>query len=359
MQKGVSVKSHRIITPLMLILALFITISAGTRQQGNTITGKVHNSAGKNVSQIMVELESGNGQPAGTTVTNNEGDFYFSGLTATSYIIVIRSLDYEPFSEHVDFVRTVGADDPGERRAVQLTLVPKGTTVTIPSNRVVSSQTLPKGAREALDRAMTLAKDNKSSEAVAALQEAIKVYPDYFEAHLLLGGEYLKMNRLNEAIAEFELARKINPKDDRVYRGFAQVLMTQKKYALASQVLGEAARLSPSDPAIQLMRATALIEHAIAINPSASKEAAAERESAFGMAEKSLAQAFELSGKKLAAVHLQLARLYEKKGDRARAADELDNYLKMAPDDKKADAIRAAIKTLRGPAAERKPSPQP
>jgi len=29
----------------------------------------------------------------------------------------------------------------------------------------------------------------------------------------------------------------------------------------------------------------------------------------------------------------------------------------MAPDDKKADAIRAAIKTLRGPAAERKPLP--
>lgn len=75
------------------------------------------------------------------------------------------------------------------------------------------------------------------------------------------------------------------------------------------------------------------------------------------MAEKSLTQAFELSGNKLAAVHLQLARLYEKKGDRARAADELDSYLKMAPDDKKADAIRAAIKTLRSPAVERKPSP--
>jgi len=70
------------------------------------------------------------------------------------------------------------------------------------------------------------------------------------------------------------------------------------------------------------------------------------------MAEKSLTQAFELSGKKLAAVHLQLARLYEKKG-RAGAADELDKYLKMAPDDKKADAIRAAIKTLRGPVAEK------
>lgn len=76
--------------------------------------------------------------------------------------------------------------------------------------------------------AIKLAKENKSVDTVAALQEAIKAYPDYFEAHLLLGGEYLKMERLNDAIAEFEQARKINPKDDRVYRGFGQVLMMRK-----------------------------------------------------------------------------------------------------------------------------------
>jgi Tfp pilus assembly protein PilF len=204
---------------------------------------------------------------------------------------------------------------------------------------------------------MKLANENKSSEAVAALKETIKAYPDYFEAHMLLGGEYLKMDRLNEAIAEFEQARKINTKDDRVYRGFGQALMMQKKYALASQVLGEAARLNPTDPGIPLMRATSLIEHAAAINPATSKEAAAERETAFGLAEKDLAKALDLSGKKLPAAHLQLARLYEKKGDRTRAANELEQYLRMAPDDKKADAIRAAIKTLRAPVVEKKPMP--
>ncbi len=344
------------ILALVTLVVLCFALSASAWQQGNSIRGKVSNSAGKNMSQIMVEIETGNGQPVETTVTNNEGDFSFSGLTGTSYIVMIRLLDYEPVSEHVDFVRTTGPDDPGERRTVQITLTPKGGNITIPSNRVVSGQNVPRAAREALERAIKLAKENKSPEAVTAMKEAIKAFPDYFEAHLLLGGEYLKMGRLDDAIAEFEQARKINAKDDRVYRGFGQVLMIQKKYALASQVLGEAARLSPSDPGIPLMRGAALIEHAIAINPSASKEAAAERESSFGMAEKSLAQAFELSGKKLAAVHLQLARLYEKKGDRARAADELENYLKMAPDDKKADALRAAIKTLRGP-VERKPSP--
>jgi Tfp pilus assembly protein PilF len=342
--------TNRLIALWTLVVVLSLTTLAYARQQGNAIQGKVRYSGGKNVSGLHVEVETGNGQLVETTVTNNEGDFYVSGLTGTSYIVVIRLPEYEPVSEHVDFINTVNADAPGERRTVQITLVSKGGSVSIPSNRVVSGQNVPKAAREALDRALKLAKENKSSDAVAALQEAIKAFPDYFEAHLLLGGEYLKMERLDDAVAEFEQARKINPKDDRVYRAFGQVLMIQKKYALAAQVLGEAARLNPTDPGIPLMRAGALIEHASAINPSTSKEAAAARDSTFSMAEKDLATAFDLSGKKLAAVHLQAARLYEKKGDRARAANELELYLKMSPDDKKAEQYRAAIKTLRTPA---------
>lgn len=343
------------ILPLMLLLVCLFCIQITAQAQGNSVRGKIRNSAGKNISQMMVELQNGQGQIVDNQVTNNEGDFVFAGLTGTSYIIVIRHIDYEPINEHIEFVRTVGPEDPGERRTVQITMVAKGGENSLPPNRTVSAQSVPKGAREALERAMKLTKENKSNDAVAALQEAIKIYPAYFDAHLLLGGEYLKAERLNDSIAEFEEARKINPKDDRVYRGFGQVLMIQKKYALASQVLAEAARLNPADPSLLLMRGTALIEHAIVINPAASKEAANEREKSFGMAEKSLLDAFELSGRRLAAARLQLARLYEKKGDRARAADELENYLKLAPDDKKADALRAAIKTLRSPASDRKP----
>jgi regulator of sirC expression with transglutaminase-like and TPR domain len=60
-----------------------------------------------------------------------------------------------------------------------------------------------------------------------------------------------------------------------------------------------------------------------------------------------LQRAYELSGKKLAEVHLQLARLYEKKGDRTRAANELEQYVRQSPDDKRATEIREAIKKLR------------
>lgn len=338
------------------MLMTCIASIALARPQGNVIRGKVRDSSGRNMSQVIIQLETGNGQQINQTVTNNEGDFIFAGLSETSYIIVISAPDFNAVNEHVDFVRTVTPDSVGEQRTVEITLIPKAATPPLLSNRTIAGQSIPKVARDALDRAAKLAKDNKSQEAAGAMLEAIKAYPDYFDAHLMLAAELMKQGHLDDSIAEFEQARRINPKDDRVYQGFGQVLMRQKKYALAARVLAEAARLNQTDPNPLLLRAGALIEDAAAINPLASSAAATEQESAFALAEKDLQRAFELSGSKLAVVHLQLARLYEKKGDRQRAADELERYLKMAPDDKNADGIRGAIKTLRSPAVEKKPA---
>lgn len=342
---------RQIITALAIV-ACISPVAIG-RPQGNVIRGKVRNASGRNMSQIIVQLETGNGQQISQTVTNNEGDFTFAGLSETSYIVVISNPDFNPINEHVDFVRTVTPDSVGEQRTIEITLAPIAGSAPVLSNRIIAGQNIPKTARDSLDRASKLSKENKTREAVAAIQEALQEYSDYFDAHLMLAGELMKQGRLDESIAEFEKARRINPKDDRVYQGFGQLLTQQHKYALAAQVFAEAVRLNPADPTILVLRGGALIEQAIAINAEASSAAAAERRTAFELAEKDLQKAFELSGKKLAVVHLQLARIYERIGEPSRAADELESYLKMVPDDKKADAIRAGIKTLRH--ADKKP----
>jgi Tfp pilus assembly protein FimV len=123
--------------------------------------------------------------------------------------------------------------------------------------------------------------------------------------------------------------------------------MQQGKFAVAAAVFAEASRLSALDPQYPLMRGMALIEQASSINTSQSKQAENDRVATFNDAETSLKHAYELSGKKLAAAHLQLARVYEKRGQRDRAASELEQYLREAPDVTNADAIRQAIKKLR------------
>lgn len=335
---------YRIFAAALLLVLISLHAQA---QQGNSIRGKVRNSLGVNMSQVIVNIETGNGSPFGQTATNAEGDFFFGGLTDTSYVLIISTADYNPVSEHVDFVNRTGPDSPGETRTIDITLTPKGGALGAARPGTSFVQNVPPTARAAFERAVALSKQGKSQEAITASEEAVRIFPDYFDAHIALANELMKMGRLNEAIAQLEQARRINPKDNRVYQSFGLVLMQQRKYAVAAAVFGEAFRLNPLDPQNPLMRGVALIEHASSINPTQSKDAPADRNKAFSDAESSLLQAYELSGKKLTTVYLQLARLYEKRGEPGRAATELELYLHETPGAKNADEIRKAINTLR------------
>lgn len=332
----------------LALFALCCGLTASARPQGHSLRGKVRNASGQNLPAIMVELQTGTGSTINQTVTNNEGDFYFGGLFENSYIIVISAPDYNPVNERIEFSRSLNQNQPGETRTVEITLASKSSP-PVTSPRPAFVQNIPQGARNSLDQGLKLSKEGKSQEAILAMQEAIKQFPDYFDAHFALANEFIKINQLNEAIPELQRARDINPKDDRVYQSFGLVLMNQGKYLMAARVFGEAAKLNPNDPQILVRRSAAFIDYALTIDASKSKEAAAERATAFDMAEKDLNRAFEASGKKLSSALMQLARLYEKKGDRARAASYLEQYLRLTPDAKNADAIREAIKKLRAP----------
>jgi hypothetical protein len=98
-------------------LIIFLPAATTAQAQGNTIRGKVRNSAGVNVPQITVSLENGTGVLINQTVTNNEGDFVFSGLGDTSYVITISGPEYNPALERVEFVRKSSANDPGDENS--------------------------------------------------------------------------------------------------------------------------------------------------------------------------------------------------------------------------------------------------
>src|SRR5215218_5487134 len=94
------------------------------------------------------------------------------------------------------------------------------------------------------------------------------------------------------------------------------------------------------------MRATVLIDQASVTDPSKPEQAKVRAE-LLTAAGKDLDRAFEASGKSLAAVHLQRARLFERGGDKLGAAGELEAYLQMVPKAPNAAAIRESIAKLR------------
>ena len=221
------------------------------------------------------------------------------------------------------------------------------------------AQNVPAAARGAFDRAITLSKAGKGQLARVFLEEALKIYPNYFDAHLALGNELFKAGRLTEAMLEFEKARGLNPKDDQVYLSVGLVMMQQKKYDLAASIFADAAVLNPREPIHRLMRGIALIRQAAGVNTTFVKNPDAERESLYRQAEQALTDAFDLSGHRLPEVYLYRALIYEKRGERARSADELEQYLQINSGAANAQEIREAIRKLRDTTTTSQTVPSP
>lgn len=220
-------------------------------------------------------------------------------------------------------------------------------------------QEVPSTAIGVFERAMMMSKAGKGELAQTLLKEALKIYPDYFNARLALGNELFKAGRLEEAMKEFERARSINPKDDQVYLSVGLVMMQQKRYDVAAAIFSDASLLNPAEPLHPLMRGIALVRHAAAIKQPGSKGSEAERDALYKKAEVALARASELSGGKLPEVYLYRALIYERRGERERAALELEQYLQVNPFVENAEAIREAVRKLRAPANTAAPSTPP
>jgi Tfp pilus assembly protein PilF len=337
---------------LISIVLLFLATVAASAQGIHTLQGKVIGPNGNAPNQPVRVSLTYNGRHIYETSTDLAGHFTFTGLSSGTYQLTVEGdgQTFETTSVSAD-ITAFGAGAQFLTQNIQLR--PKQTGAPVRAG-VVSSfkQEVPKAARETLERAKKIADQGKVEMALSLMREAIKIFPDYFDAHLELGNELLQAGQLEDAIKELDRAREINSNDDRVYLSFGLVLMQQKKYPVAVAVFAEASRLNPTNPMNVLMRAIALIHQASTLDPTVSQSAAADREFILKKAETALAQAAEMSDKKLTADYLSLAMFYEMKGERGRAADELEHYLQKNPTAKNADAIRDAIKRLRSPATQ-------
>lgn len=329
----------------LAVLALAALAGSAKAQNGNSVKGKVVTESGKPVSAIIVTIENGLGTLVGQTTTNNEGDFFFGGLQGGSYFVLVSEVAYQPAREKIEFAVEPDGERPGENQYLHVTLTPK-PGAPLPTTGTVFVQNVPPAARDAFDRGSKLSRENKSAEAVAAFREAVQAFPEYFDAHVALAGELVKANDMQGATKELDAANRVNPKSPRVYAMFGSVLSSQKKFAVAAAAFGEAARLAPTDSQYPLLRATVLIDQA-SITDTATPAGSKMRSDLLAAAAKDLDRSFELSGRSLAAVHMQRARLHEREGNRAAAADELEAYLKAVPNAPNAAAIRESVAKLR------------
>jgi Flp pilus assembly protein TadD len=310
----------------------------------NAITGMVLHSGGRLERRIAVRLQSMT-KGDRTAMTDENGNFAFRGLASGDYTIVIdKEKDFQPFSQTVTIVQMRGA--PPQNYMLNVRLNPKGSTDGKPG--VVDSRLgdVPKKARDLFAKGLELAKNRDFRGAIEQLNLAIAEHPAFLLAFNELGVQHLRLGELEKADAALVAALKLDPDAFEPLMNRGIVLVTMKKYADAEPVLRKALMIKEQSPVAHYFLGQALANLG-----------------KFDDAEKELRIAVETGGEQMKEAHRLLAIIYSSRGDKKRAAAELEMYLKLAPNTPDAEQLRQAARRFRGleaapatPASSTKPN---
>jgi tetratricopeptide (TPR) repeat protein len=222
-----------------------------------------------------------------------------------------------------------GPFDIGQVHAGTILLSPTarvpGTTVSITNLRA------PKSAQKAMERAQKALQKSNLAEGEKNLVAAVEIYPDYAAAWVLLGRIYQQQERNEEARKAYSAAIAADDKYVNSYIGLALVAGIERKWQEMADITDRALALNPLD-------LTEGYYYNAMANYNLNK---------LDLAEQSALKAQRLDGlHRYPTVHLMLANMLERKQDSAGAIDQLQNYLKYAPQAKDAEKVRTRLEEL-------------
>ena len=306
-------------------------------QNRSSISGSVYNQQRRPLQNMRVELlDEVDGLIRGV-YTDGSGRYFFSNLSPGTFQVRVLSggTDYEGRTERVMIQGSIrGRGGQSELLDFVLPYKKKLSNTTISPGATPGSvfvQEVPSQAREAYERALKdLDGDQPKEEVLAALQQAVKLFPEYYAALDLLGQEYIKRQNYAAAQPVLTKAVAVNQRSFSSWYSLGYSQYKLKQFPSAIESLNRSLSLNPKSLNTYLVLGTMQ-----------------RMQKQWGAAEEHLKQAKSLSKKPLPEIHWQLALLYNQTGRNAEAAEELDLFLKAQPDSRDAEKIRKLIADLR------------
>ena len=296
----------------------------------HNIRGKIFMPSGNLPDQrLRVVLELNTGGIVNEVFSDSVGNFEFRSLNNGTYKIVVPSDGriYETSQEVVElygnFTRTFNA---------QIYLKEKGEGIIVKTKEKIVTpadlQEAPKEAKKNFDNGMKRARENKPEAAVELFQKAIQIFPEYLAALNKLGEQFRIMNKMAEAQASFEKAIAVNPKFALPHINLGLVLVDQKRYDEAITALENGIKLDETFPMAHLKLGEALMS----MKPPD-----------YDRAEKEMTRALELGKRDFVQVRQSLFNLNLRRQRLDKAAEQLEAYLKEAPDAPDAEQVRQTL----------------
>jgi tetratricopeptide (TPR) repeat protein len=193
-----------------------------------------------------------------------------------------------------------------------------------------ASQQIPTDARKALDKAKKHREKKKFDAALAELDKAIRLFPEYFQAYTEKGVVGIQSGRLPEAFENFDKALRLFPEYEPALSGAGYCLLTLGKYEKSIVLLEKAVHLDSTHTQNLLFLGIANLAL-----------------SHWEKAQQALEQALKLDPVGVVSAHMYLANALAGQHLYGRAADELHSYLEQNPGVPNADRLRSKEKYWR------------
>jgi len=234
----------RFLAVILFLLACSQLISAqqpSTRTMASSveITGQVrYSNGGAPADNVLVRLEAFGGGLIGQETTDRTGKFHFSGLSPAQYLVTVHNPGFIDIRQQVDLQTSLK-----QYLMFQLVAEKSGTIQPTDPSKIVDAK-IPAEAQKEYQLGHTdLMKEKKLETGVNHLEKAIKLYPAYFEAHLLLGNAYMEIRQLDKAEHEFRRSLELDPKSAVAFFSLGDVYRRQQKYPEAEKALQDGLKL--------------------------------------------------------------------------------------------------------------------
>lgn len=208
----------------------------------------------------------------------------------------------------------------------------EGTTVS-----AIAMQA-PKDAKKALEKAQNFVKKNKANEALREYEKAIQLYPKYTTAYYEMGRVLEMTGQTEPARQAYLKALEIDPKYLHPYRQLAGISIREQKWEDAAEYSGKAIKLNPVDFAdVYFYNSVAhyYLKH-------------------YDEAQTSAMEAKKLDTRnRIPKVHQLLGAIYIEQADYAAASTHMKDYLKFLPAGQEAEQMQRQIEELDKAAAAR------
>jgi tetratricopeptide (TPR) repeat protein len=270
--------------------------------------------------EIRLLNDDFDGRTIAFTYTEGTGSFAFKGLAEGTYYVAIHLDGYQDVIQRVDLTSRVGFN----LRGVNILLKPN-----VPDSKTNPAFTREnKQAIDAYGKAISERAKGHFEAAAMLLETAVKLVPDYPDAHLELGEVYMELHRRVDAEREFRIAHDLSPESLRALLDLGRLYLEEADVQLARGASQNSIRPL-------LTRSRDLLGEAVIRNPNSAMAGyllgtANFRSASYENAESELKRALSLD-KSLAPARIMLANVYVVQQKWQSALDTLDRFIAENP----------------------------